>query len=61
MAQKSFVAAMIGYFGKVGGQTAMDFGRELTALSMDEKLQFAAMLRTQPGYEETTDPMPPKV
>ncbi len=46
MPQPSFVKAMKDYFGLLPGQTVLQFGRELRALSHEEKLGFAQGLRS---------------
>lgn len=58
MAPIAFTAAMIQYFGKLPGQSAMDFGRELKALSYPERMEFAKMLRQQAKID-CTDPTDP--
>lgn len=59
MAQRSFVAAMKGYFGFKEGQSLNDFQQELKALTYEDKLDLAAGLR-QIG-EDCADPAPPTV
>lgn len=54
----AFASAMKQFFGLKTGQTIMQFGAELRDLSLDEKKQFAEMLRGQ-GIE-CDDPIPPK-
>jgi len=47
MSQKiGFVKAMKDYFGLLPGQTVLQFGAELRALSHEEKLEFAKGLRS---------------
>jgi hypothetical protein len=46
MPQVGFVKAMKDYFGLRPGQTVMQFGAELKALSYEEKLDFAQGLRS---------------
>jgi hypothetical protein len=46
MPQIGFVKAMKDYFGLQPGQTILQFGAELKALSYDEKLDFAQSLRS---------------
>ncbi len=41
MPQSSFVKAMKDFFGLLPGQTVLEFGRELRALSHEEKVDFA--------------------
>jgi hypothetical protein len=41
MPQVGFVKAMKDYFGLLPGQTVMQFGAELKALTHDDKLDFA--------------------
>jgi hypothetical protein len=45
MQQTSFVKAMKDYFGLLPGQTVLQFGAELKALSFEEKCEFANGLR----------------
>lgn len=52
MAQnKTFISAMKEYFGILPGQTAMGFGKEVQALSYEEKMDFHGMLNTQAGIQ----------
>ena len=46
MPQTGFVKAMKDYFSLLPGQTVLQFGAELRALSYDEKLDFAQGLRS---------------
>ena len=46
MSQIGFVKAMKDYFGPLPGQSIMQFGAELRALSHEEKLDFAQGLRS---------------
>ena len=46
MPQIGFVKAMKDYFGLLPGQTILQFGAELKALSYEEKLDFAQGLRS---------------
>ena len=45
MPKTGFVKAMKDYFGLLPGQTVIQFGAELRALSHDEKLDFVLGLR----------------
>ena len=45
MTQSSFVKAMKDYFGLLPGQTVLQFGAELKALSYMDKCEFANGLR----------------
>lgn len=45
MPQVGFVKAMKDYFGLLPGQTVLQFGAELKALSFEEKCDFAQGLR----------------
>lgn len=45
MSQIGFVKAMKDYFGPLPGQSVLQFGAELKALSYEEKLDFANGLR----------------
>lgn len=56
MQQIGFVKAMKDYFGLLPGQSVLQFGTELKALSHAEKLDFANGLRSQ-GIN-CTDPAP---
>jgi hypothetical protein len=47
MPQTGFVKAMFDYFGLLPGQTTLQFGAELRALSFEDKLDFANGLRAQ--------------
>ena len=58
MPRIGFVKAMMNYFGLLPGQTALQFGAELRALSYEEKLDFANGLRSL-GID-CADPVPPK-
>jgi hypothetical protein len=58
MSQSGFVKAMMDFFGLRPGQTVIQFGAELKALSMDEKKEFAQSLRSI-GIDYA-DPLPPK-
>lgn len=60
MANRSFITGMLAFFGKLPGQSAMDFGKELKALSHTEKAEFHSMLVKQEGYESTDPPTVPK-
>lgn len=57
MAQRSFVAAMKGYFGFKEGQSLNDFQQELKALTHEDKLYFARELRKV--GEDCADPTAP--
>ena len=46
MPQIGFIKAMKDYFGLLRGQTILQFGAELKALSYEEKLDFAKGLRS---------------
>ena len=46
MSQIGFVKAMKDFFGPLPGQSVMQFGAELRALSHEEKLDFAQGLRS---------------
>ena len=46
MQQIGFVKAMKDFFGPLPGQSIMQFGAELRALSHEEKLDFAQGLRS---------------
>ena len=46
MSQIGFVKAMKDFFGPLPGQSIMQFGAELRALSHEEKLDFAQGLRS---------------
>jgi hypothetical protein len=58
MPKTGFVKAMKDYFGLLPGQSVMQFGAELRALSDQEKHDFAQGLRSI-GID-CTDPVPPK-
>ena len=58
MSQIGYVKAMKDYFGLLPGQTVMQFGVELKALTHEEKLDFARGLRST-GID-CTDPEQPK-
>lgn len=45
--QKPFAGVMKQYFGLLPGQSVMQFGTELKALSYNEKLEFHKMLTEQ--------------
>lgn len=49
----SFSAACKDYFGVKPGQTALDFMKEVKALSADDKVEISAGLKAL-GYEITT-------
>ena len=59
MPQIGFIKAMKDYFGLLPGQTILQFGAELKALSYEEKLDFAQGLRSI-GID-CADPDRPKV
>ena len=59
MPQIGFVKAMKDYFGLLPGQSVIQFGAELRALSYEEKLTFASGLRAI-GID-CADPEQPKV
>jgi len=59
MPQIGFVKAMKDYFGLRPGQTILQFGAELKALTYDEKLDFAQGLRSI-GID-SADPDRPKI
>jgi len=59
MPQVGFVKAMKDYFGVLPGQSVIQFGRELKALSYEEKLDFAKGLRSI-GID-CSDPEQPKI
>jgi hypothetical protein len=46
MPQASFVKAMKDFFGLLPGQTVLQFGAEIRALSYEEKLDFVQGLRS---------------
>lgn len=50
MKQMTFMAACKDYFGLKHGQTALDFGREIKALSEADKAEIKAGLE-QNGYQ----------
>jgi hypothetical protein len=54
MPQTGFVKAMKGYFGLLPGQSVVQFGSELRALSYEEKLDFATGLRSIGGSNART-------
>jgi hypothetical protein len=45
MPRVGFVKAVKGFFGLLPGQTLLQFGAELQALSYDDKMEFAKGLR----------------
>jgi len=47
MPQIGFVKAMKDFFGPLPGQSVMQFGAELRALSHEDKLEFARGLRAE--------------
>lgn len=52
-----FVSQMRNFFGLLPGQSLLDFGKEIKALSFQEKLEFADMLNVA-GFP-TQPPKPP--
>jgi hypothetical protein len=56
--QSGFVKAMIDFFGLRPGQSVIQFGADLKALSMDDKMEFAQGLRSL-GID-CADPVRPK-
>ncbi len=58
MPPTGFVKAMKDYFGLLPGQTVLQFGAELQALSYQEKLDFAIGLRA--AGVNCANPEPPK-
>jgi hypothetical protein len=59
MPQPGFVKAIKDYFGLLPGQTVIQFGAELRALSHEEKLDFARGLRS--AGIDCADPEQPKL
>lgn len=45
LTKNSFVSAMMDYFGKLPGQTTMDFANELKALNTDDREEFKRLLK----------------
>ncbi len=53
---KTFIQAMKGFFGLKEGETPMEFGREVMALSFKEREEFHRMLKAQEGFGDTEPP-----
>ena len=54
----AFTVALKNFFGYMPGKGAAEFMTELKALSYEDKVEFARMLRDQAGIP-CTDPLPP--